>query len=76
MSRCVDLRFRIVDDRPLDFLEFEALTYLPEAVVEHAMAMTMEQTIYAADLARAMLAHIESSIRTSLDLVFGPLTLI
>lgn len=76
VSRCVGLRFRIVDDRPPDVLGFEALTYLPEAVVEHAMAITMEQTVYAADLARAMLAHIESSIRTSLDLVFGPRTLI
>jgi len=72
VSSCVGLRFRIVDECPVDSLELEALTYLPEAVVEHAMALTMEQTIYAPDLARSMLNHIESSIRVSLDLVFGP----
>ena len=41
----------------------------------HAIAITMEQTVYASALTKSMLTHIEPSIRTSLDLVFGPRTL-
>jgi hypothetical protein len=66
------MRYRLVEDCPVELLELDAVTHLPEAVVEHTLALTMEQTIYAPDLSRVMLIHIESVIRASIEQVFGP----
>ena len=69
---CTGMRYRLVEDCPVELLELDAVTHLPEAVVEHTLALTMEQTIYAPDLSRVMLIHIESVIRASIEQVFGP----
>ena len=66
------MRYRIVEECHVELLEPDAVTHLPEAVVEHTLALTMEQTIYAPDLSRVMLIHIESVIRASIEQVFGP----
>jgi len=75
VASCASLRFRIVEEFPVASLELEAVTYLPGAVVEHAITLIMEQTLYAPALAISMLAHIESSIQESLELVFSLQTL-
>ena len=75
VASCASLRFRIVEERPVESIELEVVTSLPEAVVEHTITLIMEQTLYAPALARSMLAHIESSIQESLELVFSLQTL-
>jgi len=75
VASCARLRFRIVEEYPVVSLELEVVTYLPEAAVEHTVALIMGQTLCAPALSRSILAHIKSSIRASLELVFGPQTL-
>ena len=73
VTSCTGLRHRLISDRPVELLDLDSASYLPEASVEHILALTMEQTLYAPDLAILMLTKIDTSIRASLELVFGPL---
>ena len=75
MTSFIGLRHRLISGRPVELLDLESASYLPEASVEHILALTMEQTLYDPDLAILMLTQIDTAIRASLELVFGPRTL-
>ena len=75
VTSCTGLRHRLISGRPAELLDLESASYLPEASVEHILALTMEQTLYDPDLAILMLTQIDTAIRASLELVFGPRTL-